>query len=628
VCRAFFLILAFLADVALVHQPSFALPVGAKSHTVDQHPLPFSDHNVRVFVSGPGGAPVDQFALVILTSMQGEVQEAVTHAGYADFAHVREGWYDVAIVAPGYDRTKERIELSGSGPHSFTVTLKVSSYPHSPTDMPGVPILAPKAKKELGKAREALHAGKLTAARNHLDTVYRLAPANADVNYVFGIYFIETNELERARDYLEKAVSLDPRHAGALRALGIVFLRGNVPVEAVPYLKRAIEAEPTSWRSHALLAEVCLRVGLVDESVKQSERALELGQGPAAIVEPLLARALARRGETERAIQILEKYLKDHASDAVATKQLQDLRTVSQPKLTTEAQVTSVELPLVSQAALTIVAPFLPSSWLPPDIDEAIPPVEPSIPCARDEVLKNAGERVREFVSNVNRFTATETIKHETINRWGLASSPETFKFDYLVSIEEVRRDSLNVAEFRSGAYSGNEFPDGIVARGLPELLLIFHPYSADKYEMTCEGLARWNGGLAWQMHFRQRSDRPSINRSYMLGENGPSYPAALKGRAWIAADSGQIIRLEIDLVHPIPEIRLVADHTVVEYGPVNFRERAVQLWLPQTAEVYYDWRGHRGHRVHRFTNYLLFSVDDKQRISAPNAGDESPTAQ
>jgi hypothetical protein len=75
-----------------------------------------------------------------------------------------------------------------------------------------------------------------------------------------------------------------------------------------------------------------------------------------------------------------------------------------------------------------------------------------------------------------------------------------------------------------------------------------------------------------------------------------------------------------------MPEIRLIADHTVIEYGPVNFRKRAVEMWLPQTAEFYYDWRGHRGYRVHRFSDYLLFSVDDKQRISPPKVGDDSPT--
>lgn len=139
---------------------------------------------------------------------------------------------------------------------------------------------------------------------------------------------------------------------------------------------------------------------------------------------------------------------------------------------------------------------------------------------------------------------------------------------------------------------------------------------------MTCEGLAHWNGGLAWQVHFRQRTDRPNTIRVYRLGQNGPSYPAALKGRAWISADSYQIVRLETDLVAPMPEIRLVADHAAVDYGPVNFRAHKVAMWLPQTAEFYYDWRGHRGHRIHRFTDYLLFSVDHKQRMSAPKAED------
>ena len=106
--------------------------------------------------------------------------------------------------------------------------------------------------------------------------------------------------------------------------------------------------------------------------------------------------------------------------------------------------------------------------------------------------------------------------------------------------------------------------------------------------------------------------------REYRLGENGPSYPVALRGRAWIAADTYQIVRMESDLVAPVPEIRLVADHMLVEYGPVRFQNRNVEMWLPQNAEVYFDWRGRRVHRRHSFSNYLLFSVDEKQRISQP----------
>ena len=43
-----------------------------------------------------------------------------------------------------------------------------------------------------------------------------------------------------------------------------------------------------------------------------------------------------------------------------------------------------------------------------------------------------------------------------------------------------------------------------------------------------------------------------------------------------------------------------------------------VEMWLPQSAELYSDWRGKRMHRRHSFSNYILFSVDEKQRISEP----------
>jgi predicted Zn-dependent protease len=296
---------------------------------------------------------------------------------------VHEGWYNLEIIAAGYERAKERIELTGLGANSFTVALKPAGGMDKRVGILGAPILAPKAKKELGKAQEALHARQLSAARSHLDAVYRLAPGNPDVNYVFAIYWMETNELERAKDYLEKVLNLDPKHTGALRALGIVFLWENMPTTAVPYLKRAIDAEPTSWRSHALLAEVCLRLGLVDESVSQAERALVLGHGPAAIVQPLLARALAKRGETDRAIQILQKYLQEHASDTTAAKQLEDLKAASQPKAAAEARAEPLEALPASTTASPTVNPFLLSSWLPPDTYEITPPVEPSAPRAR-----------------------------------------------------------------------------------------------------------------------------------------------------------------------------------------------------------------------------------------------------
>jgi len=104
-----------------------------------------------------------------------------------------------------------------------------------------------------------------------------------------------------------------------------------------------------------------------------------------------------------------------------------------------------------------------------------------------------------------------------------------------------------------------------VATLGMPALALIFHPYNSGNFEMNCEGLARWNGRIAWQVHFRQRADKPNTIRSFRMGFQGPSHPVALKGRAWIDAESYQIVRLETDMIAPLPEIRLVADRTAIE---------------------------------------------------------------
>ncbi len=476
------------------------------------------------------------------------------------------------------------------------------------------PILGPRLQKELGKALEALRANKPADARSHLDAVYRSAPGDADANFLFGVYSSQVNDWVHARSYWQKVLSLSPNHLGALLSLGGALMRESKPNDAAQYLNRAVEAEPTSWRAHAVLAEAFLRQGLLDNSIKEAERALELGHGQAGIAQPLLARALHLRGDQKRAIQVLQSYLRENAADAAAAKQLENLETSFESAVESRSATASTSPP---EPILTTSA-LLPSNWLPPDIDEKVPPVEPGVACNLEEVIKNSGKRIQEFVANVDRYAATEAVTHESINKWGFASHPIKFQFDYLVSIKQNRLGLLTVDEYRDTHYLPAKFPDGVATTGLPALVLIFHPYYAENFAISCEGLARSKGQSAWQLYFRQRADKPNTIRSYKIGAEGPAYPVALKGRAWIAADSFQIVRLETDLINPLPQIRLVSDHATIEYGPVHFKARNLDMWLPQNAEVHYDWKGRRSHRRHSFKNYLLFSVDEKQKISEP----------
>lgn len=527
-----------------------------------------------------------------------------------------------AALLPG------RLLAQGQGSRTVQLQPTAEGEEERATEKAEPSTLTPKAQKSLDNAFKLLGpnmpAQEAHLARRYLETAYKIAPTSADVNYLFGVYSWQTSDRQRAMSYWMKAIEFYPKHYRALLSLGQALVDEIRLGEAQPYLERAAQAEPFSWRPYALSAHVYLRQGLADKAAKHAERALELGGGEAAVAQRYLAAALAMLGEPDKAVSILQSYVRGHHTDTGANKQLEKLQVSLGRNGQDTVEASSEEL--LQSAAIAAVTPVpLPTTrWLPPDVDEKVPPVEPGAACVVDNVVQEAGKRVQEFVKNVDRYTASELLAHESIDQWGFAASPEKRKFDYLVSIKEMQAKLFDVQEYRRSGSGLDDFSDGLQSNGLPALVLVFHPYNVENFDLTCEGLARRNGGMAWQVHFRQKDDRPNSLRAYKIGISGPSYPVSLKGRAWIAADSYQVVRLETNLVRPVPEIRLAAEHTVIEYGPVSFRERNVDMWLPQSAEVYSDWKGRRFHLHHNFSKYLLFSVDDKQTISAPKAAEEA----
>jgi hypothetical protein len=86
----------------------------------------------------------------------------------------------------------------------------------------------------------------------------------------------------------------------------------------------------------------------------------------------------------------------------------------------------------------------------------------------------------------------------------------------------------------------------------------------------------------------------------------------------YVEGDTYQILGLEADLIDPHSDIHLTVDHTSIKYGPVRFTSPGLNMWLPETAELYTDFKGRRIHHHESFSNYLLFGVDDQQKDSAP----------
>ena len=134
--------------------------------------------------------------------------------------------------------------------------------------------------------------------------------------------------------------------------------------------------------------------------------------------------------------------------------------------------------------------------WPPLDVDTAIPPVAPSVPCPLDQVLKASGQRVKELTANLERFSAIERVEDMLFGKDGKAGRPVGRSFNYLVLISESPDGGVMVDERRDG--SREPSPNNLAETGLVSSALIFHPRNVNDFNVVCEGLGDWDGESAW----------------------------------------------------------------------------------------------------------------------------------
>lgn len=257
----------------------------------------------------------------------------------------------------------------------------------------------------------------------------------------------------------------------------------------------------------------------------------------------------------------------------------------------------------------------------PADIDEQVPPVHSDVPCPLPKLLHETGQRTLELVANLQRFSAVDRVDDVQMHKNGQPRAV-TSRFHY---VAEIKQSTVgpSVEEYRDRTSPDSTLQTHWEDAGTAAFALIFHPHYIQDYLVTCEGLGEWQGKPAWQLRFAQNPERGNAFHVYRVS-NG-IYPVRLKGRAWISPDDFEVLRVETDLLQPVPQIRLEREHSIVEYGPVGFKKHGVQLWLPQTAELYIDHRGHRYHRRHTFSNFQLFWVETAQQIKEPQPPDKQP---
>jgi Flp pilus assembly protein TadD len=587
--------------------------------------------SVSISVRDASGVPMDGPCVVTLIAKAGSYNKTATtrEASTAEFDGLTPGDYEAAATYPGYQAAKESISLNAFG---SVMRVYIYMVPESDKKLQGPSpkglAVSPKLQAEIEKGLEAMRKQRFEVARAHFTKGLSLAPGNPDLSYLLGTAEMGLNHNDIATQNFEHALTIDPTHERSLLALGELQLRNGETSAAIGTLEKAFLKNGGGWRTHLLLATAYAKAGRMADAETHAWRAAELAREKGAAARFLLGEIQQAEGKLPAAQSTWQDLVTNFPGDpsaAEARKRLAALPASQTAAVSTEPSPLA-DLPVPATANLELL-PGKQRPWAPPDIDSREFQLAQNAACNAEEILTRAQHRMNSQMQNFEKFTATEHIDHQEIDRFGRPGPVKSRDFSYIVIVDRYAGDSFFLNEDRYAGGSDLSFPTSLVTEGLNNLgVSVLQPATRKNFDYQCEGLASIRGKASWQIRFEEKKGAARGVRNWR--RDGKLYQIPVKGRIWLSSTSLDVLRIETDLREAIPILALNRDHLQVDYGPVNFATSNTTLWLPWSAEMHMELHGHRYHHKHYLTDYMLFGVDTNHKIGKPKDVPPPPSTQ
>jgi len=572
--------------------------------------------NLLLTVLGGVKDHLDRQAVIKLRDQKRDftVWQTTDKESVAEFHDLDFGDYEVEISAVGYLPEHKVVHVTTTPDPSIEMKIVLQKDPEAVDLNAADDVLPANVRKDAKRGIYDLKSSNFKDAQKRLERVYAAVPSNAQINFDLGFLYLQLKDLDKAQSFLTHAASLDPRREQTFTLLGRLQLQRDHVEDARKSLEQAVADNAESWEAHNLLADVYLKQKEYDKARDQAKLAIDKGKAAGSKAQLVLGQALANLGREndKEALQALHVFVEGNPTNPVIP-QVKDL--IAQIEKRDANPSGGGTLQAGADLALAASEPSLPpSNWGPPGVDDVKPTVAAGVACPYDQIIEMSGERIKTLVDSIAQFAATEDLLHEQLDPSGNPITKVSRKYDYAASITEAIPGYLQIDEYRNDRYGIADLPDRIVTTGFMSLALVFHPDMRENFAITCEGLGDWHGQATWLMHFRQRDDKPARMADLVVG--GQSYPIKLKGRAWITANTFQVVRIESELASGLP--LLAVQHQIAEYGPIHFQKKNIDLWLPQSVDLFFELNKHRYYRRHSFDHYMLFATNAEERQQVP----------
>jgi tetratricopeptide (TPR) repeat protein len=163
-----------------------------------------------------------------------------------------------------------------------------------------------KARKELARAKAALHSGDTLAAAQDLEKVVAIDPASAFARNILGVMYVNSKQLDKALAAFEAALSLNPNYHLAADNIAVVLCLQHHWIDAEAAARRALAIQPDSRASQYLLGGILVNEG---HNLEEAVELLNRVKDKYARARLFLAQVDMAQGRTQQATDELQQYL-------------------------------------------------------------------------------------------------------------------------------------------------------------------------------------------------------------------------------------------------------------------------------------------------------------------------------
>ncbi len=238
-------------------------------------------------------------------------------------------------------------------------------------------------------------------------------------------------------------------------------------------------------------------------------------------------------------------------------------------------------------------------------------------------ILRQTGQRVDEFFSNIVDLVADEDIHQGRIGRNTIMGSAGRVRDNYLI----VHEENGDFDEFRMDE-AGHRLDQGgqrlgfLVTSGFALICAHFSSAFEPDSQFRYLGDQKIEKKETYVVAFAQLPAETSLTET-MIAPGGVTVHMLTQGIAWIDRQNFHIVRMRTDLLGPQHEVGLDEQTTKVNFSEVQLADVATPLWLPHEVIVYMKLGKNidrpfeeEFRNVHHYTNYRRYRVSS--RMVAP----------